>query len=289
MLGRPDFDDGDFQSTPIPFGRSGSHGFGAFGNAGSGPNSPTIMTPTLAERSGERSYFHSRGDSVASVDSFSSQPIRQAGKNSHTTQPSITASSPFSKKPSFASIRNAFRKNTDVPPLPSLDHQAYPILKNPFNRSTSSLPHSTLTSKTFNATSPPHPRPPTPGSSETRPHAPSRARGHSTARSHHSQSGSIFQFSDTGSDFGFPFSSSPPPVPRVPDGFGAHVFGGEGSLVLGDDDKAPSGPKMPSDYALHAVFIRFATLAEAKMDAFLHEPLVFLFLELVVQISFKLS
>jgi len=47
-----------------------------------------------------------------------------------------------------------------------------------------------------------------------------------------------------------------------------------------------SGPKMPSDYTLHAVFIRFATLAEAKIDAFLREPLVFLFPTLVGHISF---
>lgn len=287
----PDFDNDDFQSTPIPFGRSGSHGFGAFGNAGSGPSSPTIMTPiALPERSGgERSYFHSRGNSAASEDSFTSQPTRQIVKSSHVAQPSITATSPFSKKPSFASIRNAFRKNTDVPPLPSLDHQAYPILKNPFNRSTSSLPYSTLTShKTFNPTSPPHPRPPTPGSNDTRSRVPARARGHSTARSHHSQSGSIFYSSDTGSDLGhgFSYSSSPPPVPRVPDGFGAHMLSGEGPLITADDDKVQSGPKMPSDYALHAVFIRFATLAEAKIDAFLREPLVFLFPTLVGHISF---
>ncbi|KAG1841892.1 cell morphogenesis N-terminal-domain-containing protein [Suillus tomentosus] len=278
----PDFDDGDFQSTPIPFGRSGGHGFGAFGNAGSGPDSPTTMTPIALPERSDRSYFHSRGDSAASEDSFSSQPVRQTGKSSHTTQPSITASSPFSKKPSFASIRNAFKKNTDVPPLPPLDYQAYPILKNPFNRSTSSLPHSTLTSnKTFNATSPPHPRPPTPGSSESRPRAPSRARGHSTARSYHSQSGSIFHNLDTGSDHGHGFSSSssPPPVPRVPDTFGAQMFSGDGPSIMEEDDKISSGLKTPSDYALHAVFIRFATLAEAKMNVFLretldHEPLL---------------
>ncbi|KAG1858767.1 cell morphogenesis N-terminal-domain-containing protein [Suillus subalutaceus] len=275
----PDFDDDDFQSTPIPFGRSGGYGFGAFGNAGSGPDSPTMMTPIALPERSDRSYFHSRSDSAASEDSFSSQPVRQTGKSSHTTQPSITASSPFSKKPSFASIRNAFKKNTDVPPLPPLDYQAYPILKNPFNRSTSSLPHSTLTSnKTFSATSPPHPRPPTPGSSESRPRAPSRARGHSTARSHHSQSGSIFHNSDTGSDH-VPGFSSPPPVPRVPDTFGAQMFSSDGPSIMEEDEKVSSGPKMPSDYALHAVFIRFATLAEAKMNVFLretldHEPLL---------------
>lgn len=238
------------------------------------------MTPIALPERGDRSYFHSRGDSAASEDSFSSQPVRQTGKSSHTTQPSITASSPFSKKPSFASIRNAFKKNTDVPPLPPLDHQAYPILKNPFNRSTSSLPHSTLTSnKTFNATSPPHHRPPTPVSSESRPRAPSRARGHSTARSHHSQSGSIFHNSDTGSDHGhgFSYSSSPPPVPRVPDTFGAQMLSSDGPPIMEEDDKVPPGPKMPSDYALHAVFIRFATLAEAKVHVFLRETLVFTF------------
>jgi hypothetical protein len=44
-----------------------------------------------------------------------------------------------------------------------------------------------------------------------------------------------------------------------------------------EDDKVPPGPKMPSDYALHAVFIRFATLAEAKVHVFLRETLVFAF------------
>ena len=32
-----------------------------------------------------------------------------------------------------------------------------------------------------------------------------------------------------------------------------------------------TGTRSPSDYALHAVLIRFATLAEAKIDAFLNE------------------
>ena len=35
-----------------------------------------------------------------------------------------------------------------------------------------------------------------------------------------------------------------------------------------------TGTRGPSDYALHAVFIRFATLAEAKIGAFLNESLV---------------
>lgn len=41
-----------------------------------------------------------------------------------------------------------------------------------------------------------------------------------------------------------------------------------------DDDKIVVDPKTPSDYALHAVFIRFASSAESKIDAFLKHPLV---------------
>lgn len=33
-------------------------------------------------------------------------------------------------------------------------------------------------------------------------------------------------------------------------------------------------PRTPSDYALHAVFMRFAASAEAKINKFLREPLV---------------
>ncbi|KAG1736708.1 hypothetical protein EDD22DRAFT_1008332 [Suillus occidentalis] len=40
-----------------------------------------------------------------------------------------------------------------------------------------------------------------------------------------------------------------------------------------EDDKVPPGLKMPSDHALHAVFIRSATLAEAKVHVFLRETL----------------
>ncbi|KIJ63137.1 hypothetical protein HYDPIDRAFT_113710 [Hydnomerulius pinastri MD-312] len=304
----PDFDEDEFQSTPIPFGRAGPFGFGST----PGPDSPTILTPTTAVAT-DRGYFgaHARGDSLASDDSFLDHAPRRPF--AHTSQSSIattstavtttsstitagasTSASSFSKKPSFASIRNAFKSssknNADVPPLPTLDHQAYPILKNPFNRSTSSLAHSiTATSKPSNATSPPHqhPRPPTPASGESRPpRSASRARGHSTARSHHSQSGSIFHSSDNGSDHGHghPFGhhpnnhgfafghppSSPPPVPRVPD---ALMAPRSESPMVSEEDAGVSatGSKNPSDYALHAVLIRFATLAEAKIEAFVRE------------------
>ncbi|KAF9226296.1 hypothetical protein BS17DRAFT_777012 [Gyrodon lividus] len=303
----PDFDEDDFQSTPIPFGRSGAFGFGS----ASGSESPTVPTPTTAVAT-DRSFFgaHARGDSLASDDSFLDhvprRPFAHASQSSvATTSTTVTTTSnivtngvatttsPFGKKPSFASIRNAFKSssknNADVPPIPSLDHhQAYPILKNPFNRSTSSLAHSvTATSKHGNATTPPHPhpRPPTPGDSRPARSA-SRARGHSMGRSHHSQSGSIFYSSDNGSDHGhgYPFGhnpnshafsfghppSSPPPVPRVPD---ALVAPRSESPIVSEEDFGthPRSSKSPADYALHAVLIRFATLAEAKIDVFVRE------------------
>ncbi|KAI6037641.1 cell morphogenesis N-terminal-domain-containing protein [Pisolithus marmoratus] len=303
----PDLDEDDFSSTSIPFGRAAAFGFG--GSSNSGPESPTILTPTTTDKG----FFgtHNRGDSLASDDSFldhlprkpfahAPQPSIATSTTSGTTTISSTtgtaanpAASPFSKKSSFASIKNAFKSslksNADVPPLPSIDPQVYPILKNPFNRSTSSLAHSITSTSKHNATSPSHvhPRPPTPASGEPRhPRSLSRARGHAKARSHQSQSGSIFHYSDNGSDHGhssghhppnhaFAFGhppSSPPPVPRVPDGF--LVVGGS-SPAMSDDDLSVgiSGGKSPSDYALHAVFMRFATLAEAKIDAFLHESL----------------
>jgi hypothetical protein len=37
-------------------------------------------------------------------------------------------------------------------------------------------------------------------------------------------------------------------------------------------------PRTPSDYALHAVFMRFATSAEVKIDHFLRQPLVCCFM-----------
>ncbi|EIW77202.1 hypothetical protein CONPUDRAFT_129444 [Coniophora puteana RWD-64-598 SS2] len=285
----PDFDNDDYSSTPIPFGRPTFGAFGqggspfgaagsAFGNAGSGfgpgSDSPTALTPTPFSERNDKSYFHARGDSTASIEStqskFTPKPF------SHAPQPSVatTSSTPFTKKSSFASIRNAFKtgaRNVEAPPpLPSLDNN--PILKNPFNRSTSSL---NQTTKSSYASSPPI-RPPTP-SNDSRSRVPTRARGHTTIKSQHSHNGSLFHFSDTGSDsgHGFPFSSSsPPPVPRMPGQFAGSVR--SESPMLGDEDEAPvQGPKTPSEYALHAVFIRFAATAEGKVDAFLRESLDF--------------
>lgn len=41
-----------------------------------------------------------------------------------------------------------------------------------------------------------------------------------------------------------------------------------------EEEKVVMDPKTPSDFALHAVFIRFVTLAERKIDNFLRHPLV---------------
>lgn len=273
-----DFDYDEYNSAPTPFGRSGgAFGFGG-GFGSSGPDSPTI-TP-IAER-GERSFFpsHSRFDSAGSMDSFNSGTTRYTSKPSgHSSHSSIaTTSTAFSKKPSFASIRNAFKsgKNHGPPPVPSLDPHPYPVLKNPFNRSTSSLnahpspvnsrsPFSSITT-----TSPPFVRPPTPASNNTRP----KFKHHTPAKSQHSHSGSFFHASDGGSDYG-PYPSSPPPVPRVPNGFGQPHSNDTPVISDFEDDKVVMDPKTPTDYALHAVFIRFASSAEGKIDTFLRQSLV---------------
>ncbi|KAG6857036.1 hypothetical protein H0H87_010390 [Tephrocybe sp. NHM501043] len=263
----PDFDDDDFgqASSTTPFGRSATTAFG-FGGGGFGGDSPTLVTP-LADR-GERSFFpsHSRMDSAASEDSTHSIPTRYTGKPFHSSHSSIaTSSSAFSKKPSFASIRNAFKSgksNNDAPPVPLLDHHPYPVLKNPFNRSTSSLNQSPNTSRTaVNTASPPY-RPPTPISRT------SRSKQH--GKSQHSQTGSIFHASDGGSDYGHGYSSSPPPVPRMPT-FGQNLRS-ETPPTDYEEDKIVVDPKTPSDYALHAVFMSFATIADSKITTFLRHP-----------------
>ncbi|KAG5645502.1 hypothetical protein DXG03_005912 [Asterophora parasitica] len=277
----PDFDDDEFSSAPTPFGRSATSAFG-FGSGGgggfssSGLDSPTLATP-LADR-GERSFFpsHSRMDSVASEDSAHSGTTRYTSKPFHSSSSSIATSggvSAFSKKPSFASIRNAFKsgKNNDPPPVPSLDHHPYPVLKNPFNRSTSSLNQSPNASRSaLNIASPPFPRPPTPGSNARSTRG---SKHHTSGRSHHSQTGSIFHASDGGSDYGHGYSSSPPPVPRVPNAFGQLNRSDTPPISDFEEDKIVMDPKTPSDYALHAIFMRFATSAESKIEKFLQQGL----------------
>lgn len=300
-----DFDEEEYSSTPIPFGRTAGHGFGSGGGAfgsggsggfgggsGSGQESPTSMTPIAPTERADRSYFHSRGDSVTSDDSahsgnhsanhsmnISTSRYPPAKSFAHSSQTSVvaTSTSPFSKKPSFASIRNAFKsasgKSSETPPVPQIDHhQVYPVLKNPFNRSTSSLaqaPATTFRKGSVTVSPPQFQRPATPASSR----AP-KSRNHSYAKSQHSHSGSIFQTSENGSDPGHGNPSSPPPVPRMPDAFGGGGFRSETSPPVDFEDKVVMDPRTPSEYALHAVFMRFATSAEVKIDKFLQQPLV---------------
>ena len=277
------------RSAPTPFGRS-AFGFGGGGGFGSsGLDSPSgTTTPFSAVQSSDRSYFsHSRADSSTSIESAGSATTRFASKPgtpfSHSAQPSFaTSSTAFSKKPSFASIRNAFKKNAEAPPVPSLDHTPYPVLKNPFgNHSTSSLSligtgkGTSVTPTSASGAS--YPRPPTPGSNETRfghrTQLTKSKSGHGYTRSQHSHSGSIFHVSDGGSDHGHHIPS-PPPVPRVPSAYGNMYREDTAAPQDLEEDKVVMDLKTPSDYALHAVFIRFATSAEEKIDTFLRQPLV---------------
>jgi hypothetical protein len=45
-------------------------------------------------------------------------------------------------------------------------------------------------------------------------------------------------------------------------------------MVESGEDKVEVDPRTPAEYALHAVFIRFATAAEHKIGKFLKQPLV---------------
>ncbi|KAG2068400.1 hypothetical protein BDR04DRAFT_1143856 [Suillus decipiens] len=115
---------------------------------------------------------------------------------------------------------------------------------------------------TFNARSTLHPHPATHGSSESHTCA---ARGHSTARSHHSQYGSTFHNSESESDHDhvFSYSSSLPPVPHVPATFGARTISGDRPSTE-EGDKVSSGPKMLFDYVPHPVRIWCATLVKSN-------------------------
>ncbi|KAH9835250.1 cell morphogenesis N-terminal-domain-containing protein [Rhodofomes roseus] len=280
----PDFDEDDYSSTPI-FGRP--QGGSLWGNSSSGQDSPTILTPLALPERAEKSYFHARGDSTTSEDSVHSvqysgrkvkSPFAHSAQASFTTNNTSGGGSSFAKKTSFASLRNAFsKKSTDpVPPVPVLDHQAYPVLKNPFNRSTSSLGHLPPVPHRHQPShaSPPQFRPPTPASTESRTRGTSsKAREHAYARSQHSQTGSIFHYSDAGSDYGGGFApSTPPPLPRKPSAFGGMSTLDESHTIFDIEDKITMDPRTPSDYALHAIFIRFAASGEQHIDEFLRQP-----------------
>lgn len=100
----------------------------------------------------------------------------------------------------------------------------------------------------------------------------------------------MFFGSENGSDHGhgYPFGHnpnhavtfghsphSPPPVPRVPESLVAPRS--ESPVISEGESEDLGSSRSPADYALHAVFIRFATLAEAKIDAFVRESPVSFF------------
>jgi hypothetical protein len=275
-----DFDDeDDLHSTPV-FGRSGAGGL--WGGFSSGQESPTTSTPVM-ERS-ERSFFHSRGDSITSDDSTHSvhNTTRKFKPSfAHSTQSSLATApgtSPFTKKASFASLRNAFKSTKSAeaaPPVPPIDHQAYPVLKNPFNRSTSSLAQHVQGRPSVH-TSPPNVRPSTPASGEKSRNGLTKSNRHAYSKSQHSHSGSIFHNSDPGSDHGhgIPYvpSLSPPPVPpvpRVPFAFAAQSSREDLTIY---EDKLVVDARTPSDFALHAIFIRFAARAEQLIEDYVQQP-----------------
>ena len=278
--------------------------------------SPTA-TPTTSAEKGERTYFHARGDSITSEGSTHSagQSLKSGSiksgsvKSSIATTPSLVAHSSNSsiattthsvqsRKSSFASIRNAFKgKSGDVPPpLPSMEQQPYPhSLKNPvFPRSNSSLAQATMSSgpsprrPSVSATAGPSqaPRPSTPQrpstpSGDTR-GRPIPKRSISLSRPGHSQSSSLFYQSDAGSDSHFTADSSPPPVPKMPNGLmngNSNVHPREHTRTpsLPDSDEptpAIKEPRTPAEYALHAVFTRFVLSADHKVTLYLKSRLV---------------
>ncbi|KAF8962300.1 cell morphogenesis N-terminal-domain-containing protein [Flammula alnicola] len=125
--------------------------------------------------------------------------------------------------------------------MPSLEHSPYPVLKNPFNRSTSSLTHiAPPMSRTMSST---------PTSAIRTCSTVNEIQRSRFSKSQHSHSGSIFHISDGGSDSGNFYLPSPPPVPRVP---------------RFEDDKVVMDPKTPSDYALHAVLYALPRLRKKR-------------------------
>lgn len=293
------------------FGTPSGHSFGgSFGAAFD--ESPTTTPITILDK-GERTYFHTRDDSITSEGSIHSVGVKSGSiksgsiksgsiksgslKSSIATTPSLVAHSSTSsiattshsvqsRKSSFASIRNAFKgKGTDVPPpLPTLEQHPYPhALKNPvFPRSNSSLAHSSPRGPSFasNGGFSLPPRPSTPSGDNRGRQVPKRSA--SLSRTGHSQSGSIFYMSDGGSDSHFAMESSPPPVPKMPNGLmnnSSNVHPREyihTSSHHGHDEHKPvlKEPRTPAEYALHAVFTRFVLSADHKVTQYLKSRLV---------------
>jgi hypothetical protein len=249
--------------------------FGQYGGA-SGANASHARTDSAASEDSTNSiYFPSTSTPAPSVATPSSKLSKSFTASAPHAATTTTSTTPVAtRKTSLASLRNAFSKSSklqqDTPP-------PMPPLKNPFgNRSTTSLA-ATSSSQTATSTR----RPSTSVAPFGRPSTPGSGGGSTDARfargltaktrsrpANHSSSGSIFA---VGSDDGLGFKSSPPPVPALP--FTAANHRKDESFAAAEDPAMTLDPRTPSDYALHAVFMRFATAAEVKLDSFLRQPL----------------
>lgn len=58
----------------------------------------------------------------------------------------------------------------------------------------------------------------------------------------------------------------------MPNAFGMHAD--DAGSFSDTEDRVVPDPKTPSDYALHAIFLRFAASAESHIDEFLRLPMV---------------
>jgi hypothetical protein len=220
------------------------------------------MTPLALPERADRAYFHSREDSGQSFESdrsfqYAALTNGKSFASAHSSQSSLVSAS-IPKKSSFASLRNAFKSSTkveridnNVPPVPPLDAQSLPGLGHPFSRSQSSLAY---------PAPPPNRRRPSVNASP--PFSSSRP----IPRGNHSVSGSSVFDADSG--FGSPRMESPPPVPKMP--FTRNRAPSSAALVE-PMENVPSEPRTPAEYALHAVFTRFVTAAEQKIEAFLKQ------------------
>jgi hypothetical protein len=271
MLFPPDFDDGDEHApTPTQFVRSN----GAFG----GFDSPTPSSAFGGGGSTDRTYHHSREDSIASIDSsFSSfkftAPQQRNGSAStvaltsvHTSNSSVTTNhiSLPSRKPSFASLRNAFKSlpgkaaDADAPPVPTIDPQAYPALRNPFQRSEAGA---AKPGQHQNG------RRPSLGKPENHVKgAPTPSRSVFGRRPSQSGAAAFFQ-GNSSSDTSLALPGTPP-VPRIPGSVLRHKM--SSSLAASD---GAHDYNTPAVHALHVVFGRFVDAAERMLDVVLGQTL----------------
>ena len=265
-----DLDDGDdYTPTPTPFGRS-NVAFGGF-------DSPT---PPSAFGGGggstDRTYFHSHNDSIASIDSsFSSfkftTPQQRNGSAStvaltsvHTSNSSVTTNHfPIpSRKSSFASLRNAFKsgKTTDVdaPPVPMIDPQSYPALRNPFQRSEAGAAKPGLHHNG---------RRPSLGKLENNVKGASTTNRSVLGRQMSQSGAGAFFLGNNGSDASLALPGTPP-VPRIPGGVLRHKV--SSSLAASDGTHEYNTPAV---HALHVVFGRFVDAAERMLDVVIGQTL----------------